>query len=240
MTRHLVIVTGGSSGIGLALLEACPWNDARRIDVSRRGAPGYEHFRADLSDPSDWPGVAALFARELSGFDGERAVLFHGAGTLTPMGFAGEVDPEAYTRSVLLNSAAPQVLGDAFLRASERTQARCELVMLGSGAANNPYAGWSAYCAGKAAADHWVRTAALERDRRGGRVRLLSVAPGVVATPMQEEIRATAERDFPDVGRFIAMHREGVLRDPKVVAEELWALLDEDLANGSVLDLRRE
>ena len=156
------------------------------------------------------------------------------------MGFAGEVDPEAYTRSVLLNSAAPQVLGDAFLRASARTEARCELVMIGSGAANNPYAGWSAYCAGKAAADHWVRTAAVEQDRRGGRVRLLSVAPGVVATPMQEEIRATAERDFPDVERFVAMEREGALRDPKVVAEELWALLDEDLANGSVLDLRRD
>ena len=30
------------------------------------------------------------------------------------------------------------------------------------------------------------------------------------------------------------------MRDPKVVAEELWALLDEDLANGSVLDLRRD
>ena len=57
---------------------------------------------------------------------------------------------------------------------------------------------------------------------------------------MQEEIRATAERDFPDVERFVAMERDGALRDPKVVAEELWALLDEDLANGSVLDLRRD
>ena len=87
MARHLVIVTGGSSGIGHALLEACPWSGARRIDVSRRGAPGCEHFPADLSDPSAWPGVAALFGRELSGFDGERAVLFHSAGTLTPFFF---------------------------------------------------------------------------------------------------------------------------------------------------------
>jgi len=240
MTRQLVFVTGGSSGIGRALLEACPWSDARRIDVSRRGTPSCEHFCADLSDPSDWPGVADLFRRELSDFEGERAVLFHSAGTLAPLGFSGEVDPEAYTRSVLLNSAAPQVLGDAFLRASARTQARCELVMIGSGAANNPYAGWSAYCAGKAAADHWVRTAGVEQELRGGRVRLLSAAPGVVATPMQEEIRQTAERNFPDVERFVALHEEGALRDPSVVARELWALLDKDLANGSVLDLRRD
>ncbi len=240
MTRHLVFVTGGSSGIGRALLEACPWSDARRIDVSRRGAPGCEHFCADLSDPSSWPGVADLLQREFSGFEGERAVLFHGAGTLTPMGFAGEADSEAYTRSVLLNSAAPQVLGDAFLRASAQTGARCDLVMIGSGAANNPYAGWSAYCAGKAAADHWVRTAGMEQELRGGRVRLLSVAPGVVATPMQEEIRATAERDFPDVGRFVALHEEGVLRAPEAVARELWALVEKDLANGAVMGLRRD
>ena len=234
------MVTGGSSGIGRALLAACPWNEARRIDVSRRGAPGVEHFRADLSDPSDWPGVAELFRRELSGFQGKRAVLFHSAGTLSPLGFSGEVDAAGYTRSVLLNSAAPQVLGDAFLRACAQTDARCELVMIGSGAATHPYPGWTAYCAGKAAADHWVRTAAAEQELRGARVRLLSIAPGVGATPMQEEIRQTAERDFPDVARFVALHEEGVLRDPAVVAGELWALLDRDLANGSVLDLRRD
>ena len=240
MAQYLVIVTGGSSGIGRALLEVCPWRDARRIDVSRRGGSPGEHHRADLADPADWPGVADLFEREMSGFSGERVVLFHNAGTLEPLGFAGEGDSAGYARQVLLNSAAPQVLGDAFLRASAQTPARCELVMIGSGAANKPYMGWSAYCAGKAAADHWVRTAGAEQERRGGRVRLLSVAPGVVATPMQEEIRQTAEHDFPDVARFVALHEEGVLRDAAEVAQELWALLDQDLANGSVLDLRRD
>ena len=130
MAQYLVIVTGGSSGIGRALLEVCPWRDARRIDVSRRGGSPGEHHRADLADPADWPGVADLFEREMSGFSGERVVLFHNAGTLEPLGFAGEVDSAGYARQVLLNSAAPQVLGDAFLRASAQTPARCELVMI--------------------------------------------------------------------------------------------------------------
>ena len=100
------------------------------------------------------------------------------------------------------------------------------------------YEGWGAYCGGKAAADHWVRTVGAEQARRGGRCRVLSVAPGVVQTDMQKHIRETAERDFPEVERFIEMHTEGTLRDADEVARELWNLLGRDLENGAVLDLR--
>jgi benzil reductase ((S)-benzoin forming) len=238
MPGALVFVTGGSSGIGLALARAVPWPDARVIDISRRGAPGMEHFAADLADPASWAKVAELFARELRGLAGERAVFVHAAGTLAPIGFAGEVDPAAYARQVLLNSASLQVLGDAFLRAARDTRARCMLLNIGSGAARNVYEGWSAYCAGKAASDHWVRTVGAEQARRGNRCRVVSVAPGVVATAMQEEIRGTSERDFPSVARFRELHATGALRDPDRVARELWALLEKDFENGAVLDLR--
>jgi benzil reductase ((S)-benzoin forming) len=240
MSENLLIVSGGSSGIGRAILDACPWSDARRIDVSRSGAAGCEHVEADLSDPASWPRVADVFERELAGFGGEHFAFFHCAGTLSPIGFAGETDLAAYARSVLLNSAAPQVLGAAFLRAAAGADASAtgHLVNIGSGAAHNPYAGWSSYCGGKAAADHWIRTAGLEQESRGGRVRLVSIAPGLVETPMQEEIRATAARDFPDVERFVELHEQGAMRAPAVVAVELWGLLDAELENGAVLDLR--
>jgi benzil reductase ((S)-benzoin forming) len=239
MPSHLVFVTGASSGIGLALARAVPWPDARVFDVSRRGAPGLEHLRADLSEPSAWVAVAELFAGEMKGFAGEGVVCIHCAGTLDPIGFAGEVEPRAYARQVLLNSAAPQVLGDAFLRAARETRARCTLLMIGSGAARNVYEGWSAYCAGKAAVDHWVRTVGAEQTRRGGRVRVLSVAPGIVESAMQEEIRATSARDFPEVERFRALHAEGALRRAEDVARDLWTLLTGAFENGAVLDLRR-
>ena len=238
MPSHLVFISGASSGIGKALARAVPWADARVIDISRRGTTDIEHFRADLSDPASWPDVAELFAREMKGNDFERVVFVHSAGSLEPMGFAGEVDPESYTRQVLLGAASIQVLGDAFLRAAQQTSAPCTLLNIGSGAAHNVYEGWSAYCGGKAAADHWVRTVGAEQARRGGRCRVLSVAPGVVQTDMQKQIRETAERDFPEVERFREMHSEGALRDADEVARELWNLLERDLENGAVLDLR--
>jgi NAD(P)-dependent dehydrogenase (short-subunit alcohol dehydrogenase family) len=238
MSGSLVFVSGGSSGIGLALVKTVPFERARTIDISRRGGAGCEHFAADLADPAEWSRVDALFEREIPGFDGDRVVFVHSAGTLEPMGYAGEVDPREYTRNVLLNSASPQVLGDAFLRAVARGSARADLVFISSGAAHSVYEGWTSYGAGKAAVDQWVRTAGAEQERRGGRCRVLSVAPGVVATRMQERIRAMPEAAFPEVDKFVALHQAGVLREPAEVARELWALLDQGLANGSVLDLR--
>jgi len=239
VSTALVFVTGGSSGIGLAMIEALPWPGARVVSLSRRPAPGATHVAADLATPAGWELAAACFARELAAFDGELAVLVQAAGTLTPVRFAGDGDPEAYRRNVLLNSAAPQILGDAFLRAIPASRARGWLLCIGSGASRSVYEGWSGYCAGKAATDHWVRTAGAEQARRGDRCRLLCVAPGVVATPMQAEIRATAARDFPEVERFHELHREGQLRDPRVVARELWALRERELPNGAVIDLRQ-
>lgn len=236
MTAPLVWISGASAGIGAALARSVPWPGATVVDISRRGGtPGTEHLAADLADPAGWSRVAADFAARLDGYRGDRVVFVHNAGTLTPIGPAGAVDPTAYTRNVLLNSAAPQVLGDAFLRAVAPLRCERHLVMLTSGAAKKPYAGWSGYCAGKAAVDHWVRTAGLEQQAG---CRVIAVGPGVVGTAMQAEIRAAGEADFPAVGRFRELHETGALADPDDVAARIWALLERDLPSGTVLDLR--
>ncbi|MFP8877961.1 MAG: SDR family NAD(P)-dependent oxidoreductase, partial [Myxococcota bacterium] len=231
--------SGASSGIGAALNRAVPFQSARVINISRRPVDGCIHFYADLSDPASWATVAELFERETKGFGGERVVFIHSAGTLEPIGFAGEVCPDSYTRQVLLNSASPQVLGEAFVRASHATEALCQMLIIGSGAAANLYPGWSAYGPGKAAANQWVRTVGAEQHSRGGNCQVVSIAPGIVATPMQEQIRTVSAHEFPDVVDFIGYCERGELSDPDAVAVELWGLLrGDELENGSVLDLR--
>lgn len=235
----LVIVTGGSSGLGRALLDAAP-SGAHRVDISRSGSDlaGVVHLPADLADPTSWPQVTAELTRLVTERPWQRITLVHSAGTLEPIGFVGEVDPAAMTANVLLNAAAPQVIGAGFLAAvAELTQVRRELVLVSSGAARSAYPGWATYGAGKAAADQWVRTVGQEQQLRGG-VRVLSVAPGVVATGMQELIRSTDERDFPRVARFRQLHADGQLADADAVAARLWRVLDDDHGTGAVLDLR--
>lgn len=188
----------------------------------------------DLADPADWERVEQHFVDTLAGFDGERVVFVHNAGTVVPIGPAGEVDPQAYARAVLLNSAAPQVLGRAFLRATAALECEKHLVLLTSGAARKPYAGWSAYGAGKAAVDHWVRTVGLESNG----VRVVAVAPGVVDTAMQGEIRKVDEQAFPSVERFRELSRTGGLTTPEDAAAGIWGLFGRELPSGSVVDLR--
>lgn len=234
----LTVVTGGSAGLGRALLAAAP--EGHRVDVSRSGPPPGvdEHLAADLSDPTSWPSVQVAVERLVAREPWSRIVLIHNAGTLDPIGFAAEVDATRYASNVLLNSAAAQVIGAGFLAAVRDVDARRELVQISSGAARTAYPGWSSYGAAKAAVDQWVRAVGLEQQQRGG-VRVLSIAPGVVATGMQERIRSTDARDFPNVERFHALAAEGRLADPADVASRLWAVLDaaED-ASGSVIDLR--
>ena len=176
--------------------------------------------------------------QSVAGFEGGRITFIDNAGTLTPIGFAGEVDASAYRRNVLLNSAAPQVLGDAFLRAAQDTSASCDLVMIRSGAATSAYPGWTSYGAAKAAMAQWVRSAGLEQDARPHANRVVWIAPGVVATPVQTEIRSTPDADFLQVEKFQHLFADGNLSTPSDAADAIWAVLDGEFENGAVLDVR--
>lgn len=236
---QLLIVTGGSAGIGRAVLAAAP-ADSHRVSVSRTDPklPGVVHHPADLADPDAWTELGDELDRLVRRRDWSRTTFVHAAGTLAPIGYQGEVEHAAQAANVLLDAACPLVLGHRFLAAVRHLQMRRELVVLSSGAARTDYPGWATYGAAKAALDRWVSTVAAEQADRGG-VRVLAVTPGVVATGMQELIRSTDERDFPRVERFRRLHAEGQLADPAEVAAALWALLDDRTAPDSVVDLRQ-
>lgn len=236
---NLAIVTGASSGLGLAIANQVPFK-AGVIDISRSGPPadsGIEHRSADLSDPETWADVADDIRTWIATEEPERSVLVHAAGALTPIGFAGEVEDDPYVDNVLLNSAAGQVLGHAYLSAVARKPGTHDLVMISSGAASSTYAGWSSYGAGKAALNQWVRYVGEEQKLRGG-VRVSAIAPGVIDTDMQTQIRSMSEKDFPQVERFEKLHAEGDLVSPEDAASKFWRVVERGLESGSVVDLR--
>jgi benzil reductase ((S)-benzoin forming) len=242
----LVWISGASSGIGRALVESVPWPGARIIGISRRPVgdpknPGVEHLALDLADPAAWDTLGASFASEIARRDDDRIVFIHAAGTLEPMGFAGEVPTPAYRGNVLLDSAAPQVLGHLFLAAAAAApSARKHLVMITSGAARTVYPGWSSYGAAKAAVDQWVRTVGAEQVARHGDkgVEVMAIAPGTVDTGMQALIRETDEAQFPERQKFLDLYAAGKLASPREVAGKMWRLLESGVDNGSVIDLR--
>jgi short-subunit dehydrogenase len=241
MVDTLIWITGASAGLGAALVETLPYDDAHVVSISRSPGPNdTEHVPADLADPVSWSAVQSHLLVRLADFSGSRVVFIHNAGTIEPIGFAGEVDTVAYRNNVLLNSAAGQVLGHAFLNAVAESgfTGAAKLVMISSGAATNPYPGWSAYSAGKAALNHWVRAVGAEQRERGSNVSVLAIAPGVVATGMQSTIRSSDETDLPSVAKFHELHDEGQLASPVDAARSVWAVVDRDLPPGTVTDVR--
>lgn len=234
----LVIVTGGSSGLGRAMLRTVP-REAFRVDVSRSGPPpeADRHVAADLGDPAAWPTIGRSLRAIIADEPWDELVVVHAAGTIHPIGFAGEVDDARYQHSVLLG-AAGQMIGHHVLAAVGDRASGVQLVMVSSGAASSVYAGWSSYGAGKAGLDQWVRNVGEEQRERGG-ARVLSIAPGTVATSMQSIVRSADPTGFPRVEKFQGLHADGALTEPDDAARALWSIIDDPSHdNGAVIDVR--
>jgi NAD(P)-dependent dehydrogenase (short-subunit alcohol dehydrogenase family) len=236
------IVTGHTKGLGAALarnllargVPVLGLARTRSDELAQSWPELFEQVELDLADgPAliDWLGGDAL-AEYL---DGTGAVLLlNNAGMVSPVGPLEEQDPRAVLRAVTLNVAAPMALAAAVVRASDGGQKR--IMHISSGAGRHPYPGWSVYCATKAALDHHARAVVLDG---GEDVQICSLAPGVIDTGMQAEIRATPEESFPMRQRFVDLKTTGTLIDPDECAEQLVDyLLGKSFGDEVVADLR--
>lgn len=237
MTTTLAVITGASRGIGAGIAAAAA-ADGATVAACNRTPTDIEHqLTADLADPASWATFAQWYDDLVAGQAPDRVVFVHNSASLTPIGPAGSVDPVAYQSHVLLNSAAPQVLGDAVIRTARGQGRPTVLLQLSSGAASSPYPGWSGYCASKAAVEMWVKAVATEIDG-DELVRVASVRPGIVATEMQAEIRSSEPEAFPNVERFRGLHADGALADPAQVGATIWSFGQHpSWENGAVLDV---
>lgn len=237
---ELVFITGASSGIGAGLFDLLVVEPETVVaTISRSMMDTEHHLSADLSVPDEWDRAGAFMATTAESAAAKRITFVHCAATIEPIGFAGEVDAAAYSNNVVLNTASPQVLGERLIALALGMGIPATVVQISSGAATKPYPGLSSYCAGKAAIEHWTRTVGAELVRGDSGIKVMSIAPGVVATGMQKKIRSTSESNLPDLERFKRLETDGVLRDPAEVARQLWSLVKRpDIENGAVLDLR--
>jgi NAD(P)-dependent dehydrogenase (short-subunit alcohol dehydrogenase family) len=227
-----VFVSGASSGIGAALVETVPYIDARVVGISRRRSARSEHLNADLANPATWPLVAERFETVLNETQPEQAVFLHMAGVGTPYGTASAAPPDAYSASVLLNSASGQVLGQAFISVCARRSTPATLVLCSSPAALTPMAGMSHYGSGKVAMEYWVRAVAEEATAAPG-VRAIAVVPFAVDTPMLQGVIRQSKQPVPAAILDAAADRR--LASPEATALEIWRLVTEDTPSGTIV-----
>ena len=238
------ILTGHSRGLGAAIADELLARGIAVLGVSRqRSAEGVRAEAGALLsqrelDLSDTAAVARWLADdELRAFlaDADTVLLVNNAGTVQPMGPLGMQDPTLIARAVSLNVATPLMLADALVKATAHAADR-RILHVSSGAGRNVYPAWNVYCATKAALD--MHASAVASDGTPA-LKICSLAPGVIDTDMQGEIRATALDRFPMRERFQAMKRDGALIAPQDCARRLVAYLTGDsFGQVQVADLR--
>jgi len=238
------IVTGHTRGLGAAIAAELLGRGIPVLGVARRRHAELEQRHPDALrqialDLSDAPALAAWLAgpalRDFAG-GAEPVLLVNNAGVVHPVGPLPLQDPAEVAHAVGLNVAGPLMLSAALCAATEDAAER-RILHVSSGAARSAYPGWSVYCATKAALDHHARAAALDNTPK---LRICSLAPGVIDTDMQAEIRATAPERFPIRERFDALKREGALTDPRTCARALVDyLLSDAFGTVPVTDLRQ-
>ena len=207
------LITGASRGLGRALAEALAargWDlvvDARTGDALS-AAPG-QHVPGDVTDPAHRDALVRAVA-DLGGVD----LLVNNASTLgaSPMPAVADLDPRILDDTLQTNVVAPHALTRALLpRLVER---RGVVLNVSSDAAVEPYPGWGAYGASKAALDHLTRILAAEQPS----LRVYAVDPGDMRTQMHAD--AFPGEDISD------------RPDPGTVVPHLLSLLASDLPSG--------
>jgi NAD(P)-dependent dehydrogenase (short-subunit alcohol dehydrogenase family) len=187
-----VAVTGGTSGLGLALVDALAQagakvafvaRDAHRVSAVQLRRPGTHGIAGDISKKETIHAVAMQATAALGGLD----LLIHCASTLGPVPLAPLADTECedFEAALQTNVLGPFRLTKALLGAlasSAREGRTAVVVNISSDAAVNAYATWGAYGASKAAVAHMSRI--WDAELKGHGIRVIAHDPGDMDTPM--------------------------------------------------------
>ncbi len=246
--RHLVILSGSSRGMGLAMAQQLLQRPghvligiARTASVTLQAPPGamLEQWTQDLGDA---PAAAARLRQWLEGQDPGRfasATLINNAGVIPPIAPLADSNPAALSQALRVGLEAPMLLTGAFLGATSGWQLPRKVLNISSGLGRRPMASQSAYCAAKAGMDHFTRCLALDEAARPHGARVCSLAPGVIDTEMQTQLRGADAGLFPDAGNFAALKSQGMLTSPEDAARRVLAWLDRpDFGQAPVADVR--
>jgi len=243
---RITILTGVSRGLGAALADqliaSVSKEQGHLVTLSRKKSDALEsaakdknttltQIEVDLSDSAAIESAGKLLHALVAGFNSVR--LIHNAGVVTPIAQSDALtDLHAINNTFQINITAPIYLTAQVLSASRHTTDR-RIMLISSGAGRSPSSGWGVYCATKAAMDRYAECAQLDE---GERARIVSMAPGIMDTPMQETIRAASKADFPSLDRFLNLHQQKQLSTPEDVARKLLLAMDADSFGTTTID----
>jgi NAD(P)-dependent dehydrogenase (short-subunit alcohol dehydrogenase family) len=211
----VAIVTGGASGIGAACADLLAREGAKVVitdldddrgaatadDIRRSGGQAlYRHH--DVTDEAGWPAVIAAAERF-----GRLGILVANAGIFVP-GQVTDISLADWRRLTAVNIDGVFLAVKYALPAMRRGKAG-SIIIMSSVAGLRGYPGLAAYCASKGAVRLFAKAVAMECAAAGDNIRVNSVHPGIIDTPIWPagaDVHARAKAVVP-------MARAGEARD---------------------------
>jgi len=212
LAGRVAVVTGASSGIGEAAAVALAADGAsvallaRRADrltviAERIRAAGgtAEVYAVDITNPAGLAVISRRVARDL----GPASIVFNNAGMMlpTPITKAGSSE---WRNLVEINIGALNSVIAAFvpqLLQSAAEQGVADLINTASIAGKQMFPGFSVYAASKAYVIHLSNNLRAELGQKG--VRVSTIEPGIVDTPLQSHIEDTNIRERLEATRQV-------------------------------------
>ncbi|MEM1434513.1 MAG: SDR family oxidoreductase [Pseudomonadota bacterium] len=219
-----LIITGASSGIGLATAQRFLEHGHRVINLSRRPCPldGVEHRSCDLADPQARTAVLAALSADLG--DPQPLILIHNAALLRSDSTAETAD-EALRAVLEINLVAPNALNRALIPLMAPGSA---IIYVGSTLSEKAVAGSFSYVTTKHASIGMMRATC--QDLAGRQIHTACVCPGFTDTEMlRDHVPADALTSIAGMSTF------GRLVEPAEIADTLHFTANAPVLNGAVV-----
>lgn len=231
---HLYIVTGSSRGLGAALARELnrAGNVVLGIARQQNATLAIEQLALDLADPLPAAERLQAWLRAHAGWTS--ATLVNNAALLSAPGPLATTELGQLSAALRVGIEAPTLLSRVFLAETLAVPTR-RILNISSGLGRRAMAGSASYCAVKAGLDHLSRSLALEAPDVG----IVSLAPGVIDTDMQRQLRGADPTRFPEQSRFQGLKDGGQLQTADATAAAIVQfLLRPDFGKTVISDIR--
>lgn len=233
-------ITGTSKGIGFACCKKIlNSNDSLITGYSRTCTLTDSKYKHEFIDFSNIGELEKIYFPVLK--NAESIVLINNSGVLGELKKVGALSNQIIENVLKVNSISPFILMNKFIESYQNYKCEKTILNISSGAGRNPGDSWSVYCASKSALDMFSLVAQKEQNliQKEMQIRVFSVAPGVVDTPMQDYLRSIPSSDYSGVEKFINMKNNNDLLSSDYVADNLLKIIENrELIEKTLLDIR--
>lgn len=243
MNPSLTLITGASRGLGLAMALQLHAAGHRLLAISRQRSAELPaevtQWTQDLADAATAAARLEAWLRQQDLAAIGELTLIHNAALLPPARPLADLAAAELSTALRVGLEAPLLLSAAFLRATAAAGAPRKLLFISSGLGRRGMAGQATYCAAKAGLDNLARALALEEAERTHGAKVVSLAPGVIDTDMQQALRSADPGRFSSQAMFSALKANQQLDSPAdAAAKVLRYLARKDFGANPVADVR--